>query len=161
MDFQSKKYNLLVICKGNIIRSPLASEIIRKESIKMTLNNRLEIRSVATENYNIGTGAHPNTIKVGLENGYDISKHLAKQVDIDDIDWADLIIVMDNENKERLVELFGSRAENKIRLLLSYSDNKLTDVLDPYEKNYEYYQQTFNIIKKGCIDFLNIFLENK
>jgi len=115
---------------------------------------KLLLRSGGTEAYNIGKEVHPLAKRVGKENGIDLSNHIARQITNEDVQSSDLIIVMDHENKKRVVELFGKGIEPKVHLLMSYSLNNDADIPDPYKRPYYYYQRTFQMIQEGCLHLI-------
>ncbi|RKY12558.1 MAG: hypothetical protein DRP65_00865 [Planctomycetota bacterium] len=152
------KYKLLFVCKGNICRSPLASFTLEKLSQKHSGKFQLIITSGGTENYNIGKKAHPLSERVGQENGVDLSSHIARQIQQFDVQDADIIIVMDDENRQRVLDLFGDEISPKIHLLMSFSQSKNADIPDPYKMPYSRYQQTYKMIREGCLGLIDELL---
>jgi protein-tyrosine phosphatase len=93
---------VLVVCAGNICRSPTAEAVIRLLGAAHPAVN-LEVRSRGTQNWNVGKRAHPAMTRIAAERGYDLSRHTAAQVTADDLAWADDVLVMDDENYQQLV----------------------------------------------------------
>jgi protein-tyrosine phosphatase len=93
---------VLVVCAGNICRSPTAEAVIRLLGADHPVVN-LEVRSRGTQNWNVGKRAHPAMTRIAAERGYDLSGHTAAQVTTDDLAWADDVLVMDDENYQQLV----------------------------------------------------------
>jgi protein-tyrosine phosphatase len=93
---------VLVVCAGNICRSPTAEAVIRLLGAAHPAVN-LEVRSRGTQNWNVGKRAHPAMTRIAAERGYDLSRHTAAQVTTDDLAWADDVLVMDDENYQQLV----------------------------------------------------------
>jgi protein-tyrosine phosphatase len=87
---------ILMVCLGNICRSPLAEGIMRK---KLTDNHILgEVDSCGFESFHIGDKPDSRAIKVALQHGIDISGHRGRQFKKSDFDYFDKIYVMDSTN---------------------------------------------------------------
>jgi protein-tyrosine phosphatase len=132
---------VLVVCAGNICRSPTAEAVIRLLGADHSAVN-LEVRSRGTQNWNVGKRAHPAMTRLAAERGYDLSGHTAAQVTTDDLAWADDVLVMDDENYQQLVGRYPDLIRH-IRLLdasgipdpwLVDEDPAYTDALDRIEQ---------------------------
>lgn len=152
------KYKLLFVCKGNICRSPLAFFTLKELLKKYSGKYHFVIASGGTEDYNIGKKAHPLSERIGKENGIDISSHVARQIKQVDVQDADIIVVMDRENKQRVLELFGNGIDSKVYLLTSFSQSKTIDIPDPYKMPYTSYQQSYKMIREGCLGLIEKLL---
>jgi protein-tyrosine phosphatase len=106
---------VLLVCAGNICRSPTAEAVMRLLGADHPVVN-LEVRSRGTQNWNVGKRAHPAMTRIAAERGYDLSRHIAAQVATDDLAWADDVLVMDNENYQQLVGRYPDLARH-VRLL--------------------------------------------
>ncbi|HEV8651997.1 MAG TPA: low molecular weight protein-tyrosine-phosphatase [Actinomycetes bacterium] len=131
---------VLVVCAGNICRSPTAEAVIRRLGASHPVVD-FEVRSRGTQNWNVGKHAHPAMTRIAAERGYDLSRHVAAQVTTDDLAWADDVLVMDDENRQQLVARHPDLAQ-RVRLLDSRSipdpwlvdeDPAYTDSLDRIE----------------------------
>ncbi len=142
---------ILFVCKGNICRSPFAEALIRKAGYD-------GCRSAGTENYHIGKTADVTAIEVAKEFGIDLTNHVARQVQRDDIERAEHIIVMDVENLNRLNELFGKTSKRlpPINLLGEYLRKGLVDIPDPYRKTKGEYRKSFKLIEECCQALIQI-----
>ena len=131
---------VLVVCAGNICRSPTAEAVIRLlGSVHPSVD--LEVRSRGTHNWNVGKRAHPTMAWIAAERGYDLSQHRAVQITGEDLTWADDVLVMDDENYEQLVRSYPDLIRH-VRLLdasgipdpwLVDEDPAYTDSLDRIE----------------------------
>jgi protein-tyrosine phosphatase len=93
---------VLVVCAGNICRSPTAEAVLRLLGADHPAV-ALEVRSRGVHDWNVGRRAHPAMTRVAAERGYDLSRHTAAQVTADDLAWADDVLVMDDQNHRQLV----------------------------------------------------------
>jgi protein-tyrosine phosphatase len=132
---------VLVVCAGNICRSPTAEAVLRLLASELPAA-ALEVRSRGTEDWNVGRPAHPAMTRVAAGRGYDLSAHTAAQVTADDLAWADDVLVMDDQNHRRLVAAFPDLVQH-VRLLdasgipdpwLVDDDPAYTDSLDRIER---------------------------
>jgi protein-tyrosine phosphatase len=93
--------HVLVVCAGNICRSPAAEAVLRRLGAGHPVVE-LEVRSRGTQDWNVGGRAHPTMARIAAARGYDLSGHVAAQVSVDDLEWADDVLVMDDDNRRRL-----------------------------------------------------------
>src|SRR6185503_1441977 len=93
--------DVLIVCKGNICRSPFAAAILRQAYSTLYPGVDFISRSAGTENYHVGKPADPLAIQVASEHGIDLAGHRAQQVSENDVRSASLILVMDEENLAR------------------------------------------------------------
>ena len=94
---------ILIVCLGNICRSPLGEGILR-EKIKKT-KVEITIDSAGTANYHIGEHPDKRTIENALKHNINISKLKARQFSVLDYDNFDLIFVMDSSNYSDVISL--------------------------------------------------------
>jgi protein-tyrosine phosphatase len=106
---------VLVVCAGNICRSPTAEAVLRLLGADHPAVD-LEVRSRGTHDWNAGRRAHPAMTRIAAERGYDLSGHTAAQVTADDLAWADDVLVMDDENLRQLARHHPDQVR-RVRLL--------------------------------------------
>jgi protein-tyrosine phosphatase len=152
---------ILMVCLGNICRSPLAEGILQNKSTKAKLN--WEVDSAGTAGYHVGEMPHLLSIKIAKLNGIDISKQRCRKFIKKDIENFDFIYVMDennyNEVKNICAELWD---EKKVSLLLNELypfENR--SVPDPWYGEEEDYHIVFNMIDKACDKIISRFSNNK
>jgi protein-tyrosine phosphatase len=132
---------VLVVCAGNICRSPAAEAVMRLLGADHPAVD-LEIRSRGTHDWNVGRRAHPAMTRIAAARGYDLSGHTAAQVTAGDLAWADDVLVMDDENHRQLAGSHPDRVRH-VRLLdaagipdpwLVDDDPAYADALDRIER---------------------------
>jgi protein-tyrosine phosphatase len=106
---------VLVVCAGNICRSPTAEAVLRLLASDPPAV-AVEVRSRGVHDWNVGRGAHRAMTRITAERGYDLSRHTAAQVTADDLAWADDVLVMDDDNRRQLVTAYPDLVGN-VRLL--------------------------------------------
>jgi protein-tyrosine phosphatase len=93
----------------------------------------------------IGRPADPSSIRLMAEAGIDISEHRAQQISLEFVRRADLILVMDTEQKN-VVETKYSGARGKVFRLCEFLKK---DVPDPYRQDFEQFRQAYRLINEG------------
>jgi protein-tyrosine phosphatase len=131
---QAGEIRILVVCLGNICRSPMAHGVLERKLAAAGLDQRVRVDSAGTGDYHIGKGPDPRARDAAGERGYDLSHLRARQVEFTDLERFDLVLVADRENYADLMALASGEDERgKIRLLLSYGRSEREEVPDPYE----------------------------
>ncbi len=134
---------ILMVCLGNICRSPLAHGIMEQ----LAIDNGLDwtIDSAGTGNWHVGEGPDPRSTRTARQHGIDISKQICRQFRISDFDDYDVIYVMDKNNLADVLSLARNNQDAaKVKLLL---DNK--EVPDPYHNDSQF-EPVFKMVEEGC-----------
>jgi protein-tyrosine-phosphatase/predicted ATP-grasp superfamily ATP-dependent carboligase len=141
---------VLVLCKGNICRSPFAAELLKKRATDR--NIRLEIRSAGLDT-TPGHDAYPLAKAASREYGVDLDHHRTTPITMDMVSWADLVLVMETAH---VVNLYGmsSAARSKTFLLGHFASRATTDIRDPYDGTAEDFSRCYAIIDDSCNGFL-------
>ncbi len=121
---------ILMVCLGNICRSPLAEGILASKLPK----DQFKVDSAGTGNYHIGKQPDTRSINIAKKNGLDISTQLARQFKKDDYAFYDYIFVMDHSNLRDVLRLAPNEtAKQKVSLILDLLfPGENVDVPDPY-----------------------------
>ncbi|MDB9809246.1 low molecular weight phosphotyrosine protein phosphatase [Flavobacteriales bacterium] len=139
---------ILMVCLGNICRSPLAEGIL---SIKGKHLN-LEVDSAGTASYHIGKQPDIRSIEIANKYTIDLNQQRARQFSTADFDKFDIIYAMDTNNYAHLISLASNERErNKIRMILNEINPKAyQSVPDPYYGGENGFQDIYNILDKAC-----------
>ena len=138
---------ILMVCLGNICRSPLAEGIMQHLAKENGLD--WDVDSAGTGNWHIGQAPDPRSIAVAQKMGVDISIQRARQFEPADFNRFDYILVMDDQNLKNVVALAQTEEEKKkVRLLLG-SDF----VPDPYFDD-ALFEPVYGLIEQGCKQFI-------
>ena len=136
--------NVLVVCTGNVCRSPMAKALIRKEIADRGLTPDVTIDSAGTYAM-VDHPASGGSINAMAQRGLDISGHRAKQLTVELVNKADVILVME-ERHRRSIFVTWPRAIMKT-LLLSELSGGHEGIDDPYGGEQWEYDQTAEIIE--------------
>jgi protein-tyrosine phosphatase len=141
---------ILMVCLGNICRSPLAEGILQEMADKAGLNWTIE--SAGTNGYHTGEAPHHLSIKVAKQNGIDISRQRSRIFVAGDFDEYDLIYAMATDVLEDMKRIAAKKFDHKkVELLL----NELyvgedRDVPDPWYGPEPGFHEAFAIIHEAC-----------
>ena len=142
------RMNILFVCTGNLCRSPLAEGYMRKILADEGL---LEVE-VSSAGCWAGNGApvSEGAKQVAEENGFQLSAHLTRKVTHEMVARADIVAVMDEEQREEVVNLAPAE-EEKVILLRSFApDGSLQRYIpDPYGDNLDSFRNVFQLIKES------------
>ena len=130
--------NILVICIGNICRSPIAEGLLKHALPDKTVRS-------AGIGAMIGYPADPFAIQLMKEHGVDISEHRAQSLMMWMVNEADIILTMDVEQK-RFIEQKYATSKGKVFRLGEFDKY---DILDPYRQDLDVFRQTYSLIAQG------------
>ena len=148
--------SVLFVCHGNICRSPMAEFVFKDMINKKQLQSDFYIASAATsteEIWNgIGNPVYPPAQRELAKHGISCEGKRAVQLEKSDYDKYDYIIAMEAYNLIGLKRIIGDDTENKVHLLLDYTENP-GDIDDPWYSGE--YVTAYNDIERGLKGFLN------
>ena len=102
-------YRVLLVCMGNICRSPTAEGVFRYFIKINNLGNKVEVDSAGTHGYHVGEAPDSRTQRAAAARGYNLSQLRARKVARQDLDYFDLILAMDKSNLDNLKPRHGRR----------------------------------------------------
>ena len=139
---------ILMVCLGNICRSPLAQGIMEAKASKQGLEWYID--SAGTSAWHIGEAPDHRSISIANTNGVSIAHQQARQVLSEDIDAFDLILAMDQNNYNNLRQLFnGKFTEDKIKLIMNFVyPGKNMPVPDPYYDGS--FERVYRLLDLAC-----------
>jgi protein-tyrosine phosphatase len=141
---------VLMVCLGNICRSPLAEGILQHKA--QQLNLPIQVESAGTAGYHVGEPPHKLSQKVAAQNGINISQQRCRQFVKEDFLCYDKIYVMDNSNYADVKRIAQNLwQEDKVDLLLNeLYPNENRDVPDPWYGEEDGYHVVFKMIDEAC-----------
>jgi protein-tyrosine phosphatase len=139
---------ILMVCLGNICRSPLAEGILRT---KLPSENFI-IDSAGTGDWHVGHAPDPRSIAIAHKKGLDISHFKGRQFSSKDFTDFDLIYAMDNQNYKDIIALAVNDLEKqKVQLILNeIFPGENVDVPDPYYGLEDGFEKVYNMLDEAC-----------
>lgn len=141
------KTRILMVCLGNICRSPLAEGILKSKLDP----NHFNVDSAGTGHWHVGDSPDPRSIKVAKKYGIDISNQRGRQFSSGDFNDFEIIYVMDSENKRNVLELApNENSKEKVKLILNeLFENENVDVPDPYHGGEYDFEHVFKLLDEA------------
>lgn len=139
---------ILMVCLGNICRSPLAEGILQAK----LQSTQVVIDSAGTAAYHVGQLPDVRSIEVARKHGIDITNQRARKFIVEDFDKFDFIFAMDHSNYKNLKELArNTHDKEKIHLILNALDLDANhEVPDPYYGDEDSFEMVFNMLDEAC-----------
>jgi protein-tyrosine phosphatase len=137
---------ILVVCLGNICRSPLAEGLLRKKAPSDSL-----VDSAGTSGYHHEEPPDHRMIRTARKHGVDIRSLRSRKFEVEDFDRFDLIYAMDSENLRVLKSL--ARNENdlaKLNLILNeIQPGSNSEVPDPYFGGDDGFEHVYTLLDQA------------
>jgi len=141
---------ILMVCLGNICRSPLAEGILRKKAEERNLG--IEVDSCGTSGYHDGEAPDPRSVQNAEENGLDISNLISRKFTYKDFQEFKHIFVMDSSNYKN-VEITSKNKEemDKVDFILNMTyPGENRSVPDPYFGGDSGFQNVYDLLDEAC-----------
>ncbi|MFB6455213.1 low molecular weight protein-tyrosine-phosphatase [Chitinophaga sp. Hz27] len=140
---------ILMVCLGNICRSPLAEGVMRHLAAEHHLDWTID--SAGTGNWHIGDKPDHRSIRIAKSHNIDISSHRGQQFTVADFDQFDRIYVMDRSNFNNVIHLARHEADRqKVHFLLENEK----EVPDPWYDD-ALFAPVYNLIYEACEKIVN------
>jgi protein-tyrosine phosphatase len=133
---------ILMICMGNICRSPTAEGVLLHALRANGLDDWVSVDSAGTHAYHVGDPPDARSVRHAAQRGYDLSKLRARRVKADDFRRFDRIYAMDRVNLADLTHLAPRDALVMPRLLLGERE-----VPDPYSGGPEDFERVLDLVE--------------
>ena len=142
----ARKLGVLMVCLGNICRSPMAEGVLRVRLEEAGLADKVRVDSAATGRSHIGHAPDERAIACAARHGIDISAQRARRLLVEDFDEFDFILCADRTilHDARMRKPRTSHAQ--VELLLEWSGVGKKDVPDPYYGNARDFEQAFKLV---------------
>lgn len=153
------KMKILMVCLGNICRSPLAHGILQHKVDQQGLNANID--SAGTNGYHDGEYPDSRSMEVALVNGIDISYQRSRQIKRSDIEFYDLIYVMDSLNYNNVLNMTNNEQEaNKVKMIMNEIEpGKNINVPDPYYGGAEGFKNVFKMLDRATDSIIEKYLK--
>jgi protein-tyrosine phosphatase len=138
---------VLMVCLGNICRSPLAEGILQAK-----LPNNYIVDSAGTADYHVGTAPDKRSVITAKKFGVDISQQKCRQISVSDFENFDYIYVMDTSNYKNVLAIApNEKAKQKVKVILNeLHPNKNLEVPDPYYGDIKGFEHVYQLLDEVC-----------
>jgi protein-tyrosine phosphatase len=149
------RIRVLMVCLGNICRSPLAEGVMKHMAKKKGVHERLLVHSAGTADYHVGDPPDPRSHKVAMMNGFELD-HEGRHFKPSDFSSYDFILVMDDSNFRDVISLAKSdEHRQKVRLITEYDHGQKygKKVPDPYYGDLDDFIAVYEQLRHCCEGF--------
>jgi len=149
---------VLMVCLGNICRSPLAEGLFAKKVMEAGLSDKIKVSSCGTSGYHNGEPPDERSQENALQNGLDISHLRSSQFQISDFETQDKIYVMDQSNYNDVKKLCPDpELMNKVDLFLNLiNPGENQKVPDPYFGGAGGFQEVYDLVDAASDKLLQL-----
>jgi protein-tyrosine phosphatase len=152
------RIGVLVVCTGNICRSPTGEGVLRHRAQARGLADRLEIRSAGTHDYHVGERPDARSMKHALRRGYDLSAQRAMLLAREHFAQFDYILAMDRGHLRIVKQMAPAGARARPGLFLDASARwHGHDVPDPYYGGPEGFELVLDMVEEAADRWLDRF----
>ncbi len=146
---------VLMVCMGNICRSPTAEGVLRAKLQRAGLQSRVVVDSAGTHGYHAGEPPDPRAIRHAAQRGYDIAGQRARAVTNDDFARFHWILAMDQANLDSLHKRAPAGSMARVELVLQQGVGAAThEVPDPYYGSAAGFDQVLDLLETACDGFV-------
>ncbi|XZG71244.1 low molecular weight protein-tyrosine-phosphatase [Chitinibacteraceae bacterium HSL-7] len=143
--------SVLMVCTGNICRSPTADGVLRQMIKGAGLADAVSVDSAGTHDYHVGEAPDRRSQTHARSRGYDLSGLRARQVESADFARFDLILAMDKGHYAQLVRLSPPQYRERVRMFCDYArQHGDTEVPDPYYGGADGFEHVLDLVEDGC-----------
>lgn len=138
---------ILMVCLGNICRSPLAEGILQSK-----VSENIKVDSAGTAGYHVGELPDKRSIAVAKKYGIDITNQRSRKFSVSDFDEFDLIYVMDDSNYHDIIGLSRNDEDvAKVKMILNEVDaTENRSVPDPYYGGEQGFENVYAMLDEAC-----------
>ena len=155
------KIRVLMVCLGNICRSPTAEAQLRRKVHEAGLDDRIEVDSAGTADYHVDSPPDRRAIAHGEKRGLAMRHLRGRQVERADFDRFDHVLAMDDDNLANLERLRPAGSRATLALLMSFAPEAgAREVPDPYGGGAEGFEHVLDLTEAAADGFLRSIAGN-
>jgi protein-tyrosine phosphatase len=142
---------VLMVCMGNICRSPTAEAVLRHKLEALGVDDRIQVDSAGTHGWHAGAPPDARSQAHAARRGYDLSALRARQLVADDFERHDHVLVMDDENLAHVAALCPPARAGRVRRVMDYATRHAArEVPDPYAGGVDGFEQVLDLLEDAC-----------
>ncbi|EMK3672825.1 protein-tyrosine-phosphatase [Vibrio parahaemolyticus] len=143
---------ILVVCMGNICRSPTGEAVLRAKAEELGVD--VDIDSAGTIGYHTGNTPDSRAMAAGKLRGYSFKGMRARQVSVQDFEDFDLVLAADKANLADLLDICPAEHRHKVSLFLSHSNSSYDEIPDPYYGGDDGFELVLDLIEEASVAVL-------
>lgn len=143
---------ILMVCTGNICRSPTAEGVLRKKLQLAGLQDAFAVGSAGTQGYHTAEPPDPRAVKAAAARGYDISRLKARPMRPEDFSAYPWVLAMDRTHLDWLRKRAPAGAPSRVGLLMPLAGHHpgVDEVPDPYYGGPEGFEHVLDLLEDAC-----------
>ena len=144
-------FRVLMVCTGNICRSPTAHGVLEKMVTHAGLQTSIQVDSAGTHSYHVGEAPDGRSQQHALRRGYDLSHQRARQLTAQDFDDFDLVLVMDSSNEIAARKISTAAQQLRLKRLTDFCKHfDEQQVPDPYYGGEHGFEHVLDLVEDAC-----------
>jgi len=156
---QPAPIGVLLVCLGNICRSPTAHSVLQQRIDARNLQDSIRVDSAGTGDWHVGKPPDHRTTRAARARGYRLEDLVARQVREADFFDFDYLLAMDRDNLADLEARRPADADCQIQLFLDYSQRPEVEVPDPYNSGSEGFELVLDMVEEAADRLLAALVE--
>jgi len=161
MSTSVNKIRVLMVCLGNICRSPTAEAMLRKKVHEAGLDRRIEVDSAGTADYHVDSPPDRRAVMHGERRGLQMKSLRGRQARAADFDRFDYILAMDEDNLADLRRLRPAGSRATLALLMSFAPQAgAAEVPDPYYGGADGFERVLDLVDAAAAGFIATVVSN-
>ncbi len=143
---------VLLVCMGNICRSPMAEGVLRAKLRQAGLHTRVVVDSAGTHGYHAGEPPDPRAVRSAAQRGYELAHLRARPVQAEDYTRFDWLLAMDETNLAWLQSRLPAGATPRLGLLMAHArrHGDVVEVPDPYYGAAAGFDRVLDLLEDAC-----------
>ncbi|MGB1111077.1 MAG: low molecular weight protein-tyrosine-phosphatase [Gammaproteobacteria bacterium] len=143
------KVRVLMVCMGNICRSPTAHGVFQSVVDKAGHADWISVDSAGTHAYHVGSPPDSRAAETAERRGYYLRDQRARKVEVEDFGAFDYVLAMDRDNLRDLLAICPAEHRAKVRLFLDFQeDASVTEVPDPYYGGQNGFEYVLDLVER-------------
>lgn len=140
------RLSVLMVCSGNICRSPTAQAVLERRLAELGLSKDVMVDSAGLESFHVGEAPDKRSQKHASQRGYDLSRQRARRFERADFERFDLVLAMDEGHLASLRKRCPADLQGRLALLLVDAE-----VPDPFYGGPAGFDRVLDLVELGCI----------